>query len=174
MHARHMLLAAVALTALPIYAQSPKDAGPLYRVEIHFRDSNDAAAATDRRYSMLVMDSHRTSFKVGSKSPAVSGTIPQQSGTPAATQFTYLDVGVNIECKVQSVGTKIAMEGSLDLSNIAGDANLVSGVREPVIRQTKLNLDAVMDLGKPMILASIDDPITARKLQIEATVSKID
>ena len=48
----------------------------------------------------------------------------------------------------------------------------MTGVRNPVIRQTKLSVDAVVELGKPTVLASIDDPLTARKLQVEATITR--
>jgi hypothetical protein len=68
------------------------------------------------------MESRRTVFKAGSKNPAVTETTQQQAGNAvASTQFTYLDVGVNIDCLVQAVGAKVAMQRSLDLSNITGD-----------------------------------------------------
>ena len=171
---RHVLLAAVALTALPVlHAQNLKEGSPLYKVEINFRDGNETGATTDRRYTMLVMDSRRTVFKTGSKNPAVTETAQPQGGTSvASTQFTYIDVGVNIDCLLQAVGAKVAMQGSLDLSNITGDTTPVQGVRNPVIRQTKLNVDAVVELGKPTVLASIDDPLTSRKLQVEATITR--
>jgi hypothetical protein len=35
-----------------------------------------------------------------------------------------------------------------------------------------LELDATVDLGKPTVVASIDDPLTARKLQVEATITR--
>jgi len=170
---RHVLLAAVALTALPVlHAQNLKEGTPLYRVEINFRDGNEAGATTDRRYTMLAMDSRRTVFKAGSKNPAVTETAQPQGNSVASTQFTYVDVGVNIDCLLQAVGAKVAMQGSLDISNITGDTSPVAGVRNPVIRQTKLNVDAVVELGKPTVLASIDDPLTSRKLQVEATITR--
>ena len=173
---RHVLLAAVILTALPpLYAQNLKEGTPLYKVEINFRDGNEAGATTDRHYTMLAMDSRRTVFKAGSKNPAVTETTQPQGGNPvASTQFTYVDVGVNIDCLLQAEGAKVAMKGSLDLSSITGDTTPVPGVRNPVIRQTKLSVDAVVELGKPTVLASIDDPLTARKLQVEATITRVN
>ena len=170
---RQVLLAAVALsTILPLHAQSPKEAG-IYKVEINFRDGNEAGATTDRRYTMLVVESRRTVFKTGSKNPAVTETTqPATGNTPAGMQFTYLDVGVNIDCVLQAVGARVAMQGSLDLSNISGETAPITGVRNPVIRQTRLSVDAVVELGKPTVLAAVDDPLTARKLQVEATITK--
>ncbi|HUB80450.1 MAG TPA: hypothetical protein VMB03_16715 [Bryobacteraceae bacterium] len=174
MRARNALLALAGLAAwLPLHAQTTKEGPQLYRVEINFRDGNDAGAVTDRRYSLLALDSRKAVFKVGSKTPVVSGSAQAQSGNAlASTQVTYLDVGVNIDCVVASLGPKASLHGDLDLSTVSGESQVASGVREPVIRQTKLDLDAVMEFGKPTVLASIDDPITARKLQVEATVTK--
>jgi len=175
MRARNALATLAALAALlPLQAQSPKEA-QLYKVEINFHDGNDAGSATDRRYSLLVMESRKAVFKVGSKSPAATGSAQPQTGNVlVSTEYTYLDVGVNIECFVQAAGTKAAMHGSLDLSNISGDAQVAAGVRNPVIRQTKLDLDTIVEFGKPTVLATIDDPLTALKLQVEATVTKVN
>jgi hypothetical protein len=57
------------------------------------------------------------------------------------------------------------------MSNIASES-LVAGVRNPTIRQTRLDLDTTVELGKPTEVASIDDPLTSRKLQVEVTVTK--
>jgi hypothetical protein len=35
-----------------------------------------------------------------------------------------------------------------------------------------LELDTIVELGKPAVVASIDDPLTARKLQVEATITR--
>jgi hypothetical protein len=175
MQIRNVLLAAAALAVLlPLHAQNSKETEPLYKVEINFRDGNESGSMTDRRYTMLVAESRRAVFKVGSKSPAVSGsTQPPATGSAVSTQFTYLDVGVSIECVVQAVGARAALHGSLDLSNIANDgAPAIAGVRNPTIKQTKLDLDTVVEMGKPTVVASIDDPLTARKLQVEATITK--
>jgi hypothetical protein len=175
MQIRNALLGTAALTLLlPLHAQNTRETEPLYKVEINFRDGNDAGAMTDRRFTMLVTDSRKGVFKVGSKSPVASGSLqPQTAGSAVNTQFTYLDVGVSIECIVHAVGDKATMHGSLDLSNIGpNDTPAIAGVRNPTIRQTRLDLDTAVELGKPTVLASIDDPVTARKLQVEATVTR--
>jgi len=174
MYSRRLLLAAAALAGLlPLRAQEAKDPTPLYKVEINFRDGNDTGAMTDRRYTMLVVEQERAIFKVGSKSPTVSGAVqPQTAGSAVGTQFTYLDIGVNIDCFVQRAGAKAALRASLDLSNIGPDGPVLAGVRNPTIRQTKLDVHTTLDFGKPTVVASIDDPLTARKLLVEATITK--
>lgn len=64
-------------------------------------------------------------------------------------------------------------QGSLDMSNVAAnESGPIAGVRNPTIKQTKLELDTIVELGKPAVVASIDDPLTARKLQVEATITR--
>jgi general secretion pathway protein D len=170
------MLAAAALAALlPLHAQDSKPAEPLYRVEINFHDGADSGSMTDRRYTLLVNDSHKAVFKAGSKNPVASGVFEPTSGPMVTTQFTYLDVGVNIECTVRGLGSRANVHGSLDLSNIGpNETAAVAGVRNPTIRQTKLDLDTTVELGKATVVASIDDPLTSRKLQVEATVTKVN
>jgi hypothetical protein len=173
-------LAAAALLAalLPLHAQDRKDPGTgLYKVEIDFRDGQDGAATSGRRYTLLVNDRQKAVFKIGSRNPTVTGSFqPATAGAITKTQFTYIDVGVTIECSVRDeTGGKIALHGVLDLSDIAppGSAPAAAG-HNPVIRQTKLDLDTTVELGKPTVVASINDPATTRKLAVEATVTKAE
>lgn len=174
-------LAVVALAALlPVHSQDRKEsapASPLYKVEIDIHDTGDADARTDRRYTMLLDDSRKGVFRVGNKVPVASGSFQPGVGSAGAvvnTQYTYLDIGVNIECTVHEVGGKVSLRGGLDLSTVVkhdgapGAANLPN----PTIGQTKLEIEATIELGRPTVVAAIDDPVTARKLQVEATVTK--
>lgn len=163
--------AAAAMAALlPLHAQT-RETAPLYKVELNVRDGADRNAASDRRYTLLVNDSQKGIIKVGSKSPVATGSTT--AGNAPVTQFTYLDVGVNIECTVHAVGDRALMHGSLDLSSIATESTPpIGGVRNPTIRQTKVDLDTSVELGKPTVVASIDDPLSARTLQVEATITK--
>jgi len=177
--------AAVLAALLPVHAQDRKDPGPgvyapgLYKVEIAIRDGRDAAATAERRYTLLVNDRQKAVLKIGSRNPVVTGSFqPSTAGAMANTQFTYVDVGVNIECTVRDeTGGKIALHGVLDLSDIAppdsAPAAAAAG-HNPIIRQTKLELDTTVEPGKPRVVASIVDPATTRKLVVEATVTKAE
>jgi len=170
MRTQSALLAALALAGLlPLYAQERT----LYKVEIDIHDSSAAAGQADRRFTLLVDASKKAVFKVGSRTPTVSGSFqPATDGSMVGTEFTYLDTGVNIECTVHDVGGKVALHGSIDLSDIApNESGPVAGVRNPTIKQTKLDLETTVSLAKPTVVASIDDPVTARQLRVEATIT---
>jgi len=170
---RAALSAIVILAALPAFAQRSGPATNAYMVQYVFRDGADPATATERHYSLLVNGEHKASFKVGNKTPVVSGTFqPDQAGGMMNTQFTYLDLGVNIECSMGELDTRVELHTTIDISAVApGETGAVAGnVRNPVIRQTRIEVNATIPIGKPTLLASITDPTTQRSVQVEATV----
>jgi hypothetical protein len=44
----------------------------------------------------------------------------------------------------------------------------------PTLNQTKLDLDATVELGKPTVIAAINDAVNARQFQVEATVTRVN
>lgn len=159
---------------LPVPAQetkSPPDIA-VYKVEFHFRDGNDAAAKAGRRYTMLVNTTGKGTFHVGNRVPVATG--PSQPGF-ANTQFTYVDVGVNIDCLIREVSGKVSLRADMDISSIVQpDKATVPAVPNPIIGQLKINVDSLVNVGKPTVVASIDDPVTMRKFDVEATVTKVN
>jgi hypothetical protein len=88
-----MIAAALLGSGLVVHAQVRP-----YQVDFTIRDTGDAGGKTGRKYSLLVSPSHKTTFKVGNRVPAVT-----YSGSAGSTQFTFVDVGINIDCGVSRV-----------------------------------------------------------------------
>jgi hypothetical protein len=64
------------------------------------------------------------------------------------------------------------MRSDLDLSTaIANDK--APGV-SPTISQIKVAISNAIPIGKPTIVASFDDPVTTRKFDVEALVTKVN
>ncbi len=173
-----LVAAAVLLPQLPVRAQD-KAGPPIYKVEFNIRDGGDTAAKGPRHYTLLVEPGRKAVFKVGNRVPVASGSF--QPGTNGVsplvnTQYTYIDIGVNIECTVNDQNGRILLHGDLDLSTVApADASARGSVpANPTVVQTKLNLDTALEAGKPTVIAAIDDPVTARHFQVEATVARIN
>jgi hypothetical protein len=161
--------AAVLLCTLPIHAQDRKGSNDssVYQVQFRIRDLNDQAAKSGRNYSLLVAANRRATFKVGDRVPVATGG--------GASQYTYLDIGVTIECIIADIGGKLGMHGNIDLSTVERhDSKIPSASPNPTVGQTRLELDTAVDPGKPTIVASIDDPVNQRNLQVEATVTKVN
>jgi len=158
-----LLLAAVLLT--PLYGQQ-RD---VFKVDFTIRDSGDAGGKTGRKYSLMVYSQNKGTFKIGNRVPVATGS---SSGIVNNTQFTYVDVGVNIDCTVQEVMGKIGMRADLDLSTAITSEKTPS--LAPTISQIKLAIEAAIPPGKPTIVAAFDDPVTSRKFEVEALANKVN
>src|SRR5258707_1222546 len=161
------IMAAALLTpALPVHAQ---DNSP-YKVDFTIRDTGDAGGKTGRKYSLLVTPHVKTVFKVGNRVPVATGGTG--SGTMSNTQFTYLDVGLNIDCVVGDAGSKFAIHADMDIST-AVMPEKSSSSPNPTISQIKLVLDTILAPGKPTVVASFDDPVTSRKFDVDVAIAKM-
>ena len=144
--------------------------GSTYKVDFTIRDTGDAGGKTGRKYSLLVNRSEKSTFKVGNRVPVATGS---QSGSALTvnTQFTYIDVGLNIECRVAETGSKLAMHADLDIST-AVMPEKSNPVPNPTISSIRLNIDTTVVPGKPTVIASFDDPVTGRKFDIDVSIVK--
>lgn len=180
MRALVALIAGAVLLPLAVQAQGT-GGHPTYKVEFNIRDASDAAGKTGRRYTLLMEPGRKAVFKVGSRVPVATGSLQPGVGGVGVnplvnTQYTYLDLGVNIDCIVEERNGKMAMHGELDLSTTAQHdaASRAANPPNPTVVQTKLALDTAIDLGKPTVIAAIDDPVTTRQFQVESTITRIN
>lgn len=167
------LAVAAMLMPLPaLYAQEPQNSTTpvLYKVEFNIHDGSDAAAKTGRHFTLLTDANQKAVLKVGNRVPIATGSAA--GGT--VTQYTYVDVGVNIECVLRDTGGRIAMRGTVDLSSITQHDAAPSAANppNPTVGQTRLELNTAVIPGRPTVVAAIDDPTTMRQFQVEATVTK--
>lgn len=150
----------------------------VYRVEFQLRDSADKAAPVVRRYSMLVDPTGKGSFRLGQRVPYSTGQVQTVSSgsTPVlSSQFQYADVGVNIDCRLRETGSKVSLNSDLDISTVAPpDTGVPSNPMAPTFGTLRLAISAVLTPGKPATVASIDDPVTHRKFEVEATVNRMN
>jgi hypothetical protein len=164
-----LLFAALAVPVLPLAAQPPE----VYKVELTMRDATDASAKTGRHYLILVDTHGNGSFKLGSREPVATGTFQPSTGgnaLPVTTQYTYVDTGVNIECRLeQGDSNRLQLRADIDISSIVPQK---TPMPNPVIGQLKLNLTALLAPGKPTVVASIDDPVSNRKFDVIALITK--
>jgi hypothetical protein len=167
------------LPLLPLAAQEkPAGSTTVYRVEYRIRDGSDAAAKNGRRYTMLIGNHNKGTFKLGERIPVATGSFqPGAAGNPLVnTQFTYIDVGVNIDAIVAEENGKINLNSNLDISTLVEHkAPQPSQILpNPTVAQIKIAENSSLTLGKPTLIASVDDPVTQRKFDVEVTVTKAD
>ena len=179
MHASPGFAVAIMLAAqLPLHAQDGKRPTNSYVVEYSFREGGDAATAADRRYVLRVNGEHKSSLKVGRRTPVVSASFePVNANSLINTQYTYLDVGMSIECSLLELDTRVELHTTVVLGGLAEkDTATAAGPARnpntnPAINETSLEVSATQQVGKPTLLASITDPATNRILQVPATVT---
>ncbi len=104
-------------------------------------------------------DGQRAQLKIGSKIPVATGSYSSTLSTTASlgvqTQFTYLDVGVNIDLTPtvhfdREVSLKLKVEISAQNGNVT-----ISGVTEPIISQRTAEQVIQLKDGEPSILAGL-------------------
>ena len=110
------------------------------------------------------VDGQKSSMKIGEKEPTASGSFANTAGAIGGvggisplvnTQFTYLDVGVNVEIlpHVHENGD-VSMHIDLDISSVTGQVNL-GGINEPIIGQRKIGQDIRLREGEVSLIGGL-------------------
>lgn len=109
------------------------------------------------------VDGQKASMKIGEREPTATGSSQSGVSTVSATgvsalvntQFTYLDVGVNVEVlpHVHENGD-ISLHVSLDISSVTSTTD-IGGINEPVIGQRKIEHDIRLREGEVSLLGGL-------------------
>jgi hypothetical protein len=159
------MAAALLCPGMAVHAQDSST----YKVDFTIRDTGDAGGKTGRKYSLLVNPGHKTTFKVGNRVPV---TTAGTGGLGGNVQFTYIDVGMNIECTVGENNSRLMLRGDVDISTAVMPEKGVNAAPAPTISQIRLSLDTTVAPGKPTTVASFDDPVTSRKFDVDVMITK--
>jgi len=136
-----------------------------YRVDFSINELQDGKKINSRHYSMILTSGDRNQIKIGTRVPV--STTPSVS-----TQFQYMDVGTNINCRiVDSASEDLSLEVHADFSNLSSPEEQHS--TPPIIRQVTLSGTTLTTPGKSVVIGSADDPNSNRQFQLEATVTKL-
>lgn len=133
-----------------------------YRVTYTLTELDNGKRIGTSHFTVVVVSGQRTVTKQGSKVPIVTGTV---KGAANEEQYTYLDVGLNIDSSVDSYGTGVRLRSKVEQSAIAEEKS-VYAMRDPVVRQTVLEGTSFLSDGKPVVLGSMDVPGTSRRYDI--------
>jgi general secretion pathway protein D len=122
---------------------------------------SDADTRVLQNPSIRATDGQAASLKIGSKIPIATGSYSAgaatgiTAGIGVQTQFTYIDVGVNIDMTPtihldREVSMKLKVEVSSETSSVT-----ISGVTEPIIGQRSDSTTIQLRDGEPCLLAGI-------------------
>ncbi len=104
-------------------------------------------------------DGQRATLKIGSKIPVATGSYSSTLSTTASlgvqTQFTYIDVGVNIDMTpTVHFDREVSLKMKVEISSTNGNVT-ISGVTEPIISQRIAEQVIQLKDGEPSILAGL-------------------
>jgi general secretion pathway protein D len=106
------------------------------------------------------VDNQKASIKIGEKEPIASGSFqPGVAGVGinplVNTQFTFIDVGVNVDLTPQvHDNNEVSMHVEIEISSVISTVNL-GGIDQPVISQEKVIHDIRMKDGEVSLLAGL-------------------
>ena len=141
------------------------EASKYYHLDFVVQEVDGDKVTNSRHYLTTIAtgDGSPSVIRTGSKVPITTGGAGQEGG-----QLTYLDVGVNMDCRMaKEVGGDLALNVSAEISSAATMS------RQPLIRQTKWAASVIVPLGKPTVIFSSDDVAAKGKIQLELTATAV-
>jgi type II secretory pathway component GspD/PulD (secretin) len=144
----------------------------VYRLTFTIRDAESAQHADAHHFALVVASGGKTTFKLGSKVPIVTGNFDVATSS-ANTQVQYQDVGLNIEASVDAYADGgLRLRSKIEQSSVGEEKSGV-GSQDPTFRQTVLDGTASLTPGKPFVLGSIDTPGSTRQQEIEVVADLV-
>jgi|ERR1700722_1983433 hypothetical protein len=140
------------------------DAVHAYRLDFSVKELEDAKIINTRQYSMNLQANDANEIKIGTRVPVETGE---------GHQFQYIDVGTNIWCRIEERPDGIPLSVKAEVSNFAIPEQSTGHELHPIIRQLQIKASTLAQLGKPMIVGSVDDPNSKRQFQLEVTVNRL-
>jgi hypothetical protein len=171
---RVALFPAVFLLAISCLAQEEKpqpatQPNAAYRLEYIFSEVQGGKKINSRAYTTLLNVGERGSIRLGSRIPIVTG---EQTG--GVKQFTYLDIGANIDCRViHETNGGVALYTSVDMTSIAPQQPGENRTGAPIVRQTKMQVSNIVPLEKRTLIGSADQIDGTGRFDLEVTATKV-
>ena len=154
-------------------------AKPTCRLTYTLTDTDSGKKIGVQHFSLTISPSSpRGTMKLGSKVPVLTGSYNSGSaGAGTQTQFTYLDVGLNLDATLTELSNGYLIASKVEQSSVAettGSTQPSGQLRdEPVVRQAVLTNTAVLTPGKPVVLGSLDTPGSTRHIEIEVVLELV-
>lgn len=156
--------------------RTPK-AGPVYRLDFVVRDMEGNKQVNRRAYTMSVEEMHWGKIRVGSRVPYVTGV----------NQYQYSDVGVSIDCRPRQGDGGLLLETTFEFSGTLPPPAAASGGADSarksnettggppaaIFRKANFNGDALVTIGKPSVIATLDDVFSNRRYEVEVKATKV-
>jgi type II secretory pathway component GspD/PulD (secretin) len=148
-----------------------------YRLLYTITELDAGKTVGTQHLTMIAVTGQQTTMKEGEKIPVATGSyansVPSTSpSSEVQTEFTYLDVGMNIDTTLEELANGVRLQSKVEQSSV-GPSNTIAGIQEPVIRQTVLQGSSFLSLDKPVMLGSVDVPNSTHHFDIAVVLEQI-
>ena len=120
-----------------------------------------------QRLSMVIVPGARMVMKQGARVPIMTGSYKEGSGEENS-QVQYQDVGLSIEANMDGMSLHTKVEQTSPSDEPSG-----MGAKDPVVRQSVLEVTTNLTPGKPLALGSLDIPGSTRHRDVELAVEAV-
>lgn len=144
--------------------------GNFFKLAFVMYELDDAKRTNQRDYMMIGRtDNQPSSIRVSTRVPVYT----------EEKKMTYVDAGLTIRCSMkEQVDRRVQLHCDLELSSFVRPEQIAisgnAGPAAPVFRTTRMDSWALLTLGKPAILNTVDDINSTKRTQIEVTATRID
>jgi type II secretory pathway component GspD/PulD (secretin) len=147
-----------------------------YKLSFTLTDPSPTRPEPVQHFTLNLLDGQNATVKQGTKVPVLTGsfgpaTDARITGAGVQTQYTYLDVGINLNATVNSTAEGGTLKFKVEQSAVAAEKS-PGFPNEPIIRQTTLDGVTGLTLNKPSTIGSIDIPGTTHRFNIEVTLQQ--
>ena len=146
-----------------------------FKLAFAIYELDDGKRTNQRDYMMIGRtDNQPSSIRVSTRVPIYTEVKGNDK------QYTYIDAGLNIRCSLkEQVDRRLQFHCDIEMSSFIrpeqiANATGKAGPEAPVMRTTRTESWALLTLGKPAILTTVDDINSAKRMQVEVTATKIE
>ena len=139
-----------------------------YRLTYTLTEIDGAKRTGTQHVALTVIPGIEGRIKLGSKVPFATGS--SESVNPLAQkQIHYQDVGLTVIVRLTELGAGVMADSMVEQTGVSGEPSTMHE-GDPVIREATLQSTALLTLGKPVMLGSLDVPGSTRHLDIEVVL----
>ena len=134
---------------------------------------SDSNTKVLQKPQIRAMDSEKATLKIGDRIPIATGSYQSGLTNGVNTQFTYIDVGVNIDIiPYIHANREVTLKMSFEVSSVTGQQS-ISGVTEPTIGQRRIEHQARLADGEVNLIGGILQDSESRSLSGYPWLTKI-
>jgi hypothetical protein len=134
-----------------------------FRLDYVLYDVEGGKRTNERAFTLTVNEGANGQLRSGTRVPVIGGDKGIQ----------YMDVGLKISGRVLERDGDIALDSEIEMSTFALPEQVAEGKGNPVVRTVSESVSTRPVLGKPVVLSSLDDLNSRKRLQVEVTVTRM-